>query len=534
VECWYKQPDNGLNPTADAKKKQTAYGTKHIIPLLSAMSIRKLAGETAVYGLSSMLGRLLYFLLVPLYVRVFSPAEYGIVADLFSFIGLMLIFFTYRLETAYFRFVSDRDDRSEEVYGTAVLSISFSSIFLAALLVLFRDPISALFQYPEYGYLIGVSGGILALDAIAEIPLSRLRLESRPFVFAGIRLVNIGVNIGANLFFLVLCPYLVKSGQMTWLTDLVYRPEMGIGYIFLSNLLASGVQLLLLSPWLFRQRLSFDTALWRRMMGYSLPLILVGISFAINELLDRKIMIWLLPGSLEENKTMLGAYAACYKLTMIMALFTQAFRYGAEPFFFKQKNEQNARETYATVAHYYGIAAIAGSLFTLLYLDLIKQILHPDYWSALGIIPILLLANLMNGMYYNVSVWYRLKDKTMTGAWIAMAGALATILLNIWWLPVLGFVGAAWATLICYSLMLLLTYFIGQKHYPVPYRVSEFVIYLLVAAGVYALFAVIRLKMQDTMILNMAMASILMLFYMVWIVFKEKIPLRAMASRWRK
>jgi O-antigen/teichoic acid export membrane protein len=490
------------------------------------MSIRKLAGETAIYGLSSILGRLLYFLLVPLYVRIFSPADYGIVADLFSFVGLMLIFFTYRFETAYFRYSSDTQNRKEEVYSTALISIAASSVVLASLLWCFQHPLAELFRYPEYAHLIGFSALILALDALSELPLSRLRLESRPMIFAGIRLANIGINIGANLFFLVLCPYWVANQQMVWLTDMIYNPAWGIGYIFISNLLASGTQLLMLLPWILDIRIQFNPALWRKMMLYSLPLIVVGISYAINELLDRKIMIWLLPGTIAENKVSLGAYAACYKLTMIMALFTQAFRYGAEPFFFRQKNADNAPEIYARVAHYYGIAAVGGSLFTLLYLDMIKLILHPDYWLALGIVPILLLANLMNGLYYNVSVWYRLIDKTMTGAWIALSGAVATIALNIWLLPVAGFYGAAWATFICYTWMLIICYILGQRYYPVPYRIAELFVYFSFAAILYAVFLLSNFNDSLPLILQLMVSSAFMLLFIILIIWKEKIPVR--------
>jgi O-antigen/teichoic acid export membrane protein len=490
------------------------------------MSIRKLAGETAVYGLSSILGRLLYFLLLPLYVRVFSPSDYGIVADLFSFVGLMLIFFTYRFETAYFRYGSDTHTCREQVYSTALISIAASSVVLACLLWFFQHPLSELFRYPEYAHLIGYSAWILALDALSELPLSRLRLESRPMIFAGIRLANIGINIGANLFFLVLCPYWVANQQMVWLTEILYNPELGIGYIFISNLLASGVQLLMLLPWILDIRFQFSPSLWRKMMLYSLPLIVVGISYAINELLDRKIMIWLLPGTIAENKISLGAYAACYKLTMIMALFTQAFRYGAEPFFFRQKNANNAPEIYARVAHYYGIAAVGGSLFTLLFLDGIKLILHPDYWLALGIIPILLLANLMNGLYYNVSVWYRLIDKTMMGAWIALSGAIATIVLNLWLLPIAGYYGAAWATFFCYAWMLIICYFLGKRYYPVPYRIKDFFIYFIFAAMLYGLFVLSNLNENLPLIFQLLVSSAFMLLFIILIIVKEKVPIR--------
>jgi O-antigen/teichoic acid export membrane protein len=495
------------------------------------MSIRKLAGETAIYGLSSILGRLLYFLLVPLYVRVFSPSEYGVVTDLFSFVGLMLIFYTYRFETAYFRYSTDKTLEAENVYKTALSSIFFSSLILSSVLFIFQKPIADLFQYPEYSYLIGICAAILAMDAIAEIPLSRLRLESRPLRFASIRLSGIALNIGSNLFFLLLCPWLMAhySGDITFIRH-IYNPEIGIGYIFISNGLASVLQLLMLTPYIKGNIKIPDKILLIKMLRYALPLILVGISFSINELLDRKIMIWLLPGSPDENKATLGAYGACYKLTMIMALFTQAFRYGAEPFFFKQKNEQNATGIYANVAHFYAIFALHGCLFTLLFLDQIKLILHPDYWIALGVIPILLLANLANGLYYNVSIWYRLTDKTLTGAWIAGIGAIITILLNIWWLPIYGFYGAAWATLICYGTMLILCFYLGKKYYPIPYRISGFLFYFFLATLTYGLSAWINSQFYPITWLQITINSSLFCLFLLAISKKEGVTLAMIQS----
>jgi O-antigen/teichoic acid export membrane protein len=497
------------------------------------MSIRKLAGETAIYGLSSILGRLLYFLLVPLYVRIFDPGEYGVVTDLFSFVGLMLIFYTYRFETAYYRYGTDKDSDRQSVFSTGISSIIMSSLVLSGLMILFQEQIAAFFRYPEYSYIIAICAGILALDAISEIPLSKLRLEAKAWRFAGIKLTNIVFNIGFNLFFLVLCPYLQSKGIGTELLEIIYDDQMGIGYIFISNFLSSFIQFIMLLPYIKDGIGNLNLARWRQMIRYSFPLIIVGISFSINELLDRKIMIWFLPGSVEENKIALGAYGACYKLTMMMALFTQAFRYGAEPFFFIQKNEQNATKIYSKVAHYYGIVGILGCLFTLLYLDLLKLLLQPAYWTALGVIPILLLANLINGMYYNVSIWYRLKDKTWTGAWIAMIGATVTIILNIWWLPIFGFYGAAWATLICYSIMLIICYSIGQKNYAIPYRVKDFLIYLLIGVVFYVISIVLSLYISKNNFFIILSNTFLLFTFVFFIIKKEQLKLSQIKFRVR-
>lgn len=487
------------------------------------MSIKRLAGQTAIYGISSLMGRLLYFFLTPLYTHVFDRADYGVVTDLFAFIGLAMIFFTYRFETAYFRYATDKQtDQAKKSYDTALVSILLTSLLLGGIIFGYSNTLAGWFQYPEYGYLIAISAGILLLDSLAEIPLSYLRLTNKALKFASIRLIGIGINITLNLFFLLLCPYLLEKGVATEFLQLVYSAEIGIGYIFISNIVASGVVWLLLSPYYFKVQLKFDFQLWKRMLIYSLPLIIVGISYSINELLDRKIMIWLLPGSVEENKSILGAYGAAYKLTMILALFTQAFRYGAEPFFFQQKSESNARETYANVTKYYTIIAIIGCLFTVLYLDVIKYILDEEYWIALGVIPILLLANLANGIYYNLSIWYRLIDKTMIGAWIALTGATATIILNIWWLPIFGYWGSAYATLVCYTLMVVLCYAIGQRYYPVKYDIANFIRHLGVATLLFLFSQASSLWLDLSYWLGLGLNSVLFIGYLTFVYRMER------------
>jgi len=487
------------------------------------MSIKKLAGQTAIYGVSSLLGRLLYFFLTPLYTRVFDLEDYGVMTDIFSFVGLSMIFFTYRFETAYFRFATDKiPGQAKKSYDTSLISILMTSLLLGTVIFFGRETLAEWFRYPEYAYILGITAGILVFDSLAEIPLSHLRLAGKPIKFAFVRLTGILINISVNLFFLLLCPYLESKGIAPTLTGWIYNPAIGIGYIFIANLIASIVVWILLSPYYLNTKLSFDWSLWRKQMAYALPLIIVSISFSINELLDRKIMIWLLPGSDEENKAVLGGYGAAYKLTMILALFTQAFRYGAEPFFFQQKTEKNATVTYANVTKYYALFAITGSLFTLLYLDVIKFLVPQHYWIALGVIPILLLANLANGLYYNLSVWYRLIDKTMYGAWIAMAGALTTILLNLWWLPLIGYWGAALATLVCYSLMLTLCYYTGQKYYPVKYDLKSFFQYLVMASALYAVTMVFPLLMELTYWWGLFFNTVILMVFIAYIYKKEK------------
>ncbi|NUQ23737.1 MAG: polysaccharide biosynthesis C-terminal domain-containing protein [Saprospiraceae bacterium] len=456
------------------------------------MSLAKLTKETAVYGISAIAGRFLYFLLTPLYTyQLENRSDYGIVSNLFAIVALLMIAFTYRMETAYFRYATGVERaEAEKAFQTASISIAISSVGLGVLLWSMAGYIAQLFQYPEYVHLVKLCVLILCLDALCEIPFARLRLEGRAKLYAFIRLAVILINIGGNLFFLLLCPYLLKHqgfASVHGLLHTFYHPEQAITYIFVSNVLASAFALLLLLPVYRRMQWRFDKRLWWQMMVYAAPLILVGFSYVINETFSRQMMPFLLEGSVKARQEQLGIYGANYKLAMLLSLFTQAFRYGAEPFFFKHKNAENARQLYADVALYFTVFMALGFLGVMMYLDLFKYFIAPGYWAGLGVVPILLMANLFLGLYYNLSVWYRVNDLTHWGAYISLAGAAVTMALNIWWIPLIGYYGSAWATLICYSSMAAACYFIGQRFFAVPYNIPRIGLYIVFALGIYAL-----------------------------------------------
>ncbi len=456
------------------------------------MSLAKLTKETAIYGISAIAGRFLYFLLTPLYTyQLENRSDYGVVSNLFAIVALLMIAFTYRMETAYFRYGTGVEPpQAEKAFRTASISIALSSVGLGALLWSLAGPIAQLFQYPEYTHLVKMCVLILCLDALCEIPFARLRLEGRARLYAFIRLGVILINIGGNLFFLLLCPYLLKHEGFAWahhLIQTIYHPEQAITYIFLSNVMASAFALVLLLPVYRRMEWRFDGVLWRQMMVYALPLILVGFSYVINETFSRQMMPFLLEGTAKMRQEQLGIYGANYKLAMLLSLFTQAFRYGAEPFFFKHKNAENARQLYADVALYFTVFMAFGFLGVMLYLDVLKYFIAPGYWAGLGVVPILLMANLFLGLYYNLSVWYRVNDLTHWGAYISIGGAAVTIALNIWWIPLVGYYGSAWATLICYSSMAAACYLIGQRFFAVPYNLLRIGVYIALALGIYAL-----------------------------------------------
>lgn len=449
---------------------------------------RKLAGQTAVYGLSSIVGRLLNYLLVPLYTRVFETGEYGIVTQLYAFVAFLNILFTYGMETAYFRYAREKED-GEKVYSTILISILISSLSFALIISLFSGSLSGLIGLNSADpaqisrYIIWFAA-ILSLDAITVIPFARLRMENKAARFVMIRLTSIATNIGLNLFFLLLCPYLAKQPSPPQWLDLVYHPGNGIAYVFLANLISSVLPLMFFLPQFFRIRWKFDTKLWKQMLRYSFPLMIAGFAGMINETFDRLMLPILLkdPSIAMEQ---LGIYGACYKISVLMTLFVQTYRYAADPFFFAQAKTANAKETYSHAMNAFVMAGTFIFLAVMLFMDQVQLLIGEEFRAGLKVVPILLLANFFLGVYYNLSFWYKLSGKTQWGAWLSLLGAGITLLFNFLLIPVLGYMGAAWATLICYSLMMLLSYFIGQRYYPIPYNVRPFIHYLLSAIIVW-------------------------------------------------
>ena len=363
------------------------------------------------------------------------------------------------------------------------------------------------------------------------MPYAELRLSGRPIRFATIRILNIFTNLGLNLFFLLFCPWALGQDSFQALhpfINAVYSPEVGIGYIFISNFIASLVALLLLSPTLKQYQLFFDKVLWKDMLRYVLPLVIVGFAYLINETLDKLLIPKLYSGTEEEADVALGIYAANYKLAILIALFTQAFRYGAEPFFFRNKNEDNAKELYAIVAKYFLLFGLVGFLVVMLYLDLIKPVVlrKEEYWEGVKIIPIVLIANVLAGLYYNFSVWYKLTDKTQWGAYLSIGGAIITIILNVWWIPIIGYMGSAWATLICYASMTIACYYFGKQYYSVPYPIGKMILYLGIAIGIYLLSELLAIG-QANLIARLGINTLLLLMFLGFIYTQEHKNIKA-------
>ena len=498
------------------------------------MSIKKLAGETAIYGISSILGRLMSFALVPLYTDVLPPEEYGIVSQVFAGLFFAMVVFTYRMELAYFRFGTDKSENRTNVFNVALSSLIFSTLIFSLLAFLFSQHIADFLLIPERVHLLYFGIGIIALDTLNEIPKAKLRLDGRPIRFAFVQLTSIFLNLSIVLFFLWLSPQISESenpGFLKFLVEKTYDPEIGIAYIFAANLIASGLAFFLLLPEWKSFKLLMDKELWQRMMTYSLPMVIVGLSFVINELFDRLFLPKWLPGTIEENRAQLGIYNANYKLAVIMALFTQAFRYGAEPFFFKQKEAKGSLQSYADVAKYFFITGITAFLTVTLFIDLFKHFLrNPVYWEGLHVVPVLLMANLCLGMYYNFSVWFKITDRTKFGAYISTGGAFITVILNFWWIPIFGFTGSAWATLICYALMSFACVLIGRQYLKIPYDFSRMAGYLVLGLAVYFIAAYSENLMQGSMFLKLGVNSVLLSLFLGIALFFEKDALSAKKS----
>ncbi len=446
---------------------------------------KRLAGETAIYGLSNIIGRVINFLLVPLYTRVFIPGEYGVVTEMYVYVAFLLIVLTYGMETALFRFSLSSPDRKDTVFSTSLFLVLCSSSLFILFVVLFRQPIAEAMRYPDNVEYILLLGSIVGLDAIAAIPYARLRAENRPWRFAITRLTGIAVNILLVLFFLLLCPWLIEHGpeRIKPLIHAVYNPDIGVGYVFIANLAATIITLLMLMPVMRTASPSLDKALLKSMLVYALPLLVAGMAGWINEALDKLLLKYLLPESIALQQV--GIYGAVYKLAMMMTLFIQAFRFSAEPFFFAQATQKNARELFAGVMNYFVITCLLIFLGIMLYIDIFKHFIGPRFHEGLAVVPILLLANMFLGIYWNLSIWYKLTSKTLYGAGFAIAGALITITLNIWWIPYFGYHGSAWATLVCYFCLAGMSYLFGRKHYKIPYRLPRLVLVIVFALGIY-------------------------------------------------
>ncbi|HEY0355679.1 MAG TPA: oligosaccharide flippase family protein, partial [Flavisolibacter sp.] len=437
-------------------------------------SIKKLAGQTMWYGLSNVAARFLNYLLTFLHVYLFDTTEFGDVSLFYANAALLSIIFTYGMETAYFRYVQNEKEKGS-VYSTGFISLLGTTILLSGILILTRQPLADFMKIGMHPEWITWLSLILAADTLAALPFAVLRQQNRPKKYAMVKVANIFLTIGLQLFFFWLYP--------KWTGE-----QVDIGYVFLSNLIASLATLLFLSKELLQVKWRFHPGLWKEMMVYALPLIIVGFGGMVNETIDRQLILRFFDGTVAEAKSANGIYSANYKLAILIVLFIQAFRMGAEPFFFQQSKEQNAPRTYARVMKFFVLACCLCFLFIVLFLDLWKSFIttkHPEYGLGIMVVPILALSKVFLGVYYNLSIWYKLTDKNLYGALITIVGAAITIVVNILLIPEIGYFGSAIATFLCYGFMMVASYILGQKFYPIPYAWKKLVAYLVIVTLLY-------------------------------------------------
>ena len=490
---------------------------------------KKLAGQTAVYGVSSILGRVLGYLLVPLYTRVLPPGEYGTVSVFYAYAAFLMVMLTYGMETAFFKFNESAGDKDKEkVFSTGMISLILSSLLFLVLASLFSKSIAVWIDYGSHPEYVLWFAWILVMDALSKIPFARLRAQNKAVKFVWINMTGILVNFGLNIYFILFCPYVLRHESWSFLhgfVNIFYRPGWSIEYIFISNVISCAVTLLLLIPQFTGMRWSLDKKLLRAMLIYALPLLFAGMAGIVNETFDRLLLRYLLPKDISSYQV--GIYSACYKISILMTIFIQAYRYAAEPFFFAQAKEKNAKVVYARIMDYFIITVSFIFLATMVYLDdfVMRYLIGARYWEGRVVIPILMLANLFLGVYYNLSIWYKLISKTLWGAWLSVAGAIITLVLNFWWIPlgadhlIHGYLGSAWATFICYGMMMVLSYLIGQHFFPVKYNLSKFFGYLGFSLLLYIISIYVVI---DGMILRIAFHTLLLAVFAGGVFLVEK------------
>lgn len=446
-------------------------------------ALKKLVKHTAVYGISSVLGRLLFYLLVPLHTRIFEQQEYGTVSQLYAFATFLMIVFTYGMETSFFNFFN-KNENSHKVFSTSFNAVFISSIILVSLILFFIDPIASALQYENHKEYIFYFALILGFDAVTAIPFANLRMENKAFKFAIFKMSNILIGISLNLYFLIVCRLFFLNSSLDFLC-FGYNGTNGIEYVFISNLVASSITFLLFLPQILPNLFKIDFSLLKKMLIYGLPLLIAGLAGMTNETIDRILLVHYLPFSHTENLALNGVYAACYKLSILMTLAIQAFRMAAEPFYFSKAKEADSKPIFASVMDHFVSVCFLIFLGVCLNLFWLKYFIGENYWDGLKVVPILLLANLFLGVYFNLSVWYKLTGKTSFGAYLAIFGAILTLVINIYGIPSFGYMASAWATFVCYFSMLVLCFYFGQKYYPIPYKLKSFSIKMIIALILY-------------------------------------------------
>lgn len=484
--------------------------------------LKSLAKDTAIYGMSSIVGRFLNYLLVPLYTAVLpaSSGGYGVVSNVYAYTALILVLLTFGMETGFFRFANKSDENPEKVYTNTLLFVGGLSLLFVILGMTFLHPIASFLEYPDHADYVGMMILVVALDSFQCVPFSYLRYKKRPIKFATIKMLNIVGNIGLNLFFLLLCPWLYVHAPET--VSWFYHPDYQVGYIFVSNLIMSVIQLFFFIPELRGFSYRADWQLIKRMVAYSFPILIFGLVGILNQTVDKMIYPFLFDDR-QEGLVQLGIYSATSKVALVMAMFTQAFRYAYEPFVFGKNKDADNRKVYAAAMKYFFIFSLLAFLTVMGYMDLLKFMVARDYWEGLSVVAIVMGAEIFKGIYFNLSFWYKLTDETHWGAYFSLIGCTVILALNVWLVPLYGYIASAWASVAGYGAITLLSYVIGQKKYPVIYPLKDMAVYLVLAAVLFVLSEVVSVQ---HVILRLLYHTLLILIFVAFII-KRDLPLKS-------
>lgn len=490
--------------------------------------IKRLAKETAVYGLSSILGRFLNWMLVPMYTRVFTnTGDFGVVTNLYGWTALLLVILTYGMETGFFRFINKKEEQEPmRVYSTVLASLGFTSALFFVLVMLFLQPICNGIGYGEHPEYIAMMAGIVAVDAFCCIPFAYLRYKGLAWRFAGIRLFNIFLNIALNIFFLIACPAIYEKypESISWF----FRPDYGVGYVFVANVVTTLATFVMLLPYMFPSFKSrCNTALLKEILRYSFPILILGIAGIFNQTADKILFPFLFEDKDYANEQ-LGIYGACFKIAVVMVMFIQAFRYAYEPFIFARNKSDDNKKAYSEAMKYFIIFALFIFLGVMFYLDILKYFVGENYYPGLRVVPIVMLGEFFFGIYFNLSLWYKLIDQTEWGAYFSAAGCVATVAIIILFAPSYGYMACAWASFVCNLLMMVLSYFIGQKKFPIKYDLKSAATYFCLAAVLYALAMYPEIESEW---LRLGYRTVLLLVYAGIVLKKENVLQRARISR---
>lgn len=487
-------------------------------------NMKSLAKDTAIYGVSSIVGRFLNYLLVPLYTAKLSAASggYGVITEVYAYTALLLVMLTFGMETTFFRFANKEGENPNTVYSTTLTMVGTVCLFFAMVVLLFIHPISSAMGYALHPEYIGMMAVCVAIDSFQAILFAYLRYKKRPLKFAALKLLFIGMNITLNVIYYVVLPALYVSHPH--FIGHIYDPNVGVGYAFGLNLFCTTMVTFFFWPELTKIKFHFDVDLMKRMFKYSWPILILGIAGILNQTADKIIFKWAY-GDVSGGSVQLGIYGACAKVAMIMAMITQAFRYAYEPLVFASSRDRNNKEMYAKAMKYFIVFTLLAYLMVIAYMDLLKVLIirNPDYWAGMKVIPIVMAAEILMGIYFNLSFWYKLIDKTIWGAWFSGIGCFVLIMVNILFIPKFSYMACAWGGVAGYGTAMLCSYFVGQKKYPISYPLKDIGIYVLLAVALFGVMTYIpkSLPLSLRMLINT-----LLLFVFVGYIVKKDLPLK--------